>query len=955
MSSCALRHLVNVFGCNRSSIQVPLFLVPKILENTSKTISNFRTQSSRCSREPSSATAASKPRYNDEKWYLRSKTRHTNSGLAKSPCREYPSAWIKLLEPFLPPELRNNVDDLDGDRINNSSKQLVRLLREAWLNTPFEIDLLCYLGVHQGRWKAVLWLIKKISHPRRHCLSSSNQLDKICASQWASVSASLKQISSRPIWAEDLVQPIDNVNLKLDTLTKPSKSDDCSRVEPKLYHEGIGQIWQSAGHMVLQAADLRQTDSKYQIILSHVFQILAHMHHVNAFPELIYKHNPSNDPFVPTRPPTLNILSSQIMAILSDSVWRADNNAFLQSDTDDIYNKHNLSRAFLKANELSVGVWLDLLLWVCLDGGWLSEAAWIINEIDKRKERPDQRWSVTTWNAILKPVVPRSTWSARLGDSIAKSRINEVPGGAAISNQNGTMVFRDIAPRSISREVVLAIIDGLISSTLTMTKLDNELDPIVRNISICKRLLSTDCCGVDPNLLNTIMLRLIDSEFSNTINSSEIENIMQLSQTSGSEKLAPVSLNSPTNLPSDIIMPNSSFSLGLLHLMLFCFLKTDDLQGTLLTYRRLQQLRDVESQELIQDFMGKIQQPSLDPSDVSASTKSEAQTITPIYQSPIPNYTLAAFLDFATRLENWEMAWWMIHSSDADGPMISSDLYSEPSLQPALIHFAMATSDTQLLARVIEKLKTPLSQPHLKALLHYQIKAANWNSVEDLLSYLRDKPGMRWDEFDAMEIAIAVLYAERGVSKGDSSSALSLSPALTILQGIFSGEYNSTRRLSKDQHTKQALLVDQLGRILMNVPGKLSTLILPHSTRDRRVNPRVDIPADAFNILLKGVVDCKGSMAGKELWDRWCKNYKRKTNNHPGVSSYITEPEQVVDPNLQSIRIIIQPLVKASEVPGRIENPADRSLLKWGVQMYQDFGFSIDQIKAEIPKQLIQT
>lgn len=1011
MKSSSSKCFVDALNPRRSSgIQVPLFLVSRNYEKPTVKSSFYQDPSFSCSGQKASITTATasnasyrqfqypfpEPRFNP-------RTPTKTDYLASLPSNKDSSAYIKLLEPFLPPELRHFKPTIVGSRdscIVNPINGLPLLLQYARSNAHHDIDLLSYLGVHQGRWEAVLWLVKAFLQSHKSYADAIKQLDRLHAPQWAGFPQLLDEITSRDVWADDLVQPLSDTTLNLDALVQRDESL-APDIELGTYHQGIGQMWQSVAHMLLQAAEYSLDDPTCELILSNVFQILAHIHHADALPSLIYQHSPPKDPFVPSRPPTLEILSSRIMAILSDSEWRVHNGNVVPKATHNVaenaYNKHSKSRATLQGQELGVGVWVDLLLWVCIEGGWLKEAAWIVHEIDKQNQNLDSssKWSVIKWDSILKLVPPKSTWSTRLEETIVKSRMSEVLGGVAMTNHSENAFFRDIIPRCISQEAVMVLMDGLVTCHTCNEMDDDSFKCLQLGISACKRLLATEGTGLDPSITNSITLRLINSQVSDTICAPKmLEEIMQLFATSGDGEVTSVPISSSEISLLDLAKSSSALKLGILHQMLYGFAEIDNIQGALKTFKSLQELYDQERQAIIGNFIEKVQQSRLYPTENLAMDEVKANFNASLHQNPIPQYALAAFLDFVTGAELWEMAKWIIHSVDADGPTVSPDLYLEPSFQPSLIHFATATSDTKLLAEVSEQLRTPLSHANLQALLHCQINAGNWDSVEDVLSYFRDDPNMRWDSSDVMRIATAALNMERDISKVGSSMSASLARVITILQKLLSGDYNCKRGPFQGRDKSQLLLMNQLGRILLDVPGRLSYLILPCSISDKRVKLHANVSTDAFNILLMGVVECYGSMAGKKLWARWCQDNKVNVRHFSKTQTFGSGPGSVVNPNLRTLRIIMQPLVRSQMLNGKKGKKARAtetdmcknnqpsqevatesqamfaangeemkglpiseggpSLLEWGVQMYKNFGLTDSEIELEIPEDLYQ-
>lgn len=924
--------------------------------------------------------------------------------------RQDPLRWARLLERYLPLDLRNdsNYGKVKGIK---PIRGVSVILSKARNGDDGGLDLLSYLGVDQKRWKAVIWLIKSMSSSYLQYSTTKEEQERLQISPWKHDSLDLEMLTRDAIWADDIIEPLSGkISFENPRDKKQVFMDD---YEINRDREMIGQIWQSTASMILGAADNPLGDTKSNVIMSHVFEILAHLHHINAFPSSIYDYNPPADPFVPHKPPTLSLLSSQIMVILSDTVWRAQEHELL-SDTEwhqttkyDREEKHRglMANADFHLPELSHGIWLDLVLWACVEGGWISEAAWIVSAIDSRKFDPKFNWSVLRWDSIQQQqqqTIPKMDWRMRLRLETQRFGTHQLTGGIPKPGEGIQPHSINIPPRTLSYEVIAVLIDGLI---INSSKIKNRAGIIRRtqkSISMCKNLLETDGQILDPQVINSAIFRLVGSEGSAIPRTPELlEEILCLSC---EEARAFISPNSVTVSVDQGFTTDSAIRLGLIHQLLYCFSRLDFVHGALRSFQMAQDEVDRCSQQRLKNFFeGKspfllLGNPlaSEDENEYSIEEASKIEILTP-FVFRLPGYVSVAFLEFVIRAELWDLGKWLFYSDDVDGPTIPSKIFNNSHLQPAVLRFATATADSQLLVKVTEKLKAPLSQSVLRALLHCQVAVGKWDSVRDLLSYFRDEPGMQWDASDAMSIATSILRLEPSVQRSDLGKSGDVSPAFGILQSLISGEFNDIYSRARLPDLTQLRLTIQIDRILRKLPGKLSTLKTQYCGDTERSSTPVDISVEAFNMLMKCIVDCRGSIAGKELWDMWCREAGPPPPRSRGTSHVENlEPEQVIRPNLQTLRIILLPImqsyvntedmslpthesilkkkvVKPPETkaqkspsirnletsasgPGKASplSEAELKILKWGITMYRKLGITEKHLRAEIAPHLLR-
>lgn len=845
----------------------------------------------------------------------------------------------------------------------------------------------------------MLWLVKAMLD---QCVNSNAPLDwdavrSMHDTWWSAHGESLIDLTSHPIWAEkSTLDPDPGATISDATDSSPPEQ---WRLIEYMKRQGIGQIWQSIGCMVLQAADRPKEDESFKLIMFNVYQMLAHLHHINALPETIYNYASAQDPTVLQRPPTLNLLSSHIMTILSDTAWKvhekeASSNPFplIANQASSGYNSPAASLQ-PRIRELGPEVWLDFVLWSCVEGGWITEGAWIVSEMMRRKG--EQRWLAVNWHALSKPSVKSDAWS-RVKSEIARSRMNQIGRGISIAGRLGDPAILETVPRTVSSEVIVAIVDGLVNTTRRVTNVyGNSPTDIQRYLNACKNMLERKHFALDASAWNGIVLRLVESgSFVPQAEPRVLEYIINLIPSYLKESEASKVDESPSSSAPAYAADQTTANLGLLYRNLHAFSEQGDLQAALRTFRKLQALVDANRNRAIQELALNLGDHKL----VEASTDSPVDDLDPVpgVHLSIPTDVLAAFLDLVTEAKAFDFGKWLLYSDEVDGPTIPPERYSDENIQPALLRFATATADASLLNKITKTLEAPLPENILRALMHCQIALRKWDAVGDLLAYLQQEEGMEWNAVDVMILARAVLRLENDTETSPFDKAQSISKAHALLRGLLQGKYDSTRDPSQLPDLSQIQMAAQLSRILQTVPGSLSevaaTVSFPY-----RVSSSCGISGHAFNQLLEGVVENYGSTAGRLLWDRWCKKTDADVDRR--LLQRTGEAEQVVDPNLQLLRTIMRPIALARYSPGSAESSSgkgspsageeqkqanhtssaggnntneqsspsnagrsDRSsseveehnLLRWGSSMYNKLGLTDKEIQTELPGAPIQ-
>ncbi len=900
--------------------------------------------------------------------------------LVSSPRRLKPAAWATAIESYLPLNLRLRGAHLAQEVIHQEDLRPVHTLPEvlSMARSHCKADILSYIGVYQERWEVVIWLVKAMmeKYPgHREMEKRSSQLPPLL---WRIADQSLNQITDNAIQVDLPQAP--NVSpqhkgwcgrLSLDQFSGPYKSEHWE--DPRILgRKGLGQIWQSLGTMILQAADRPAEDPSYSVIMSHVFQILGHLHRINAFPDSIYNYAPPIDPTVLQRPPTLHLLSRRIMSTLSDVEWGLQ---WEETITKAMSQGYELPKASVqpKVREFGPELWLDLVLWACVEGGWVSEGARIVIEMERRMTSKDTRWSTISWPEICEMKTPKLDWTSILRYEIDKTRLNQV-GGIRIAS--GTDSHVEMGTRTVSREVVLALTDGLFNDPQSTAEgLGMNTVELRRSFIACKSLLDRNHAELDGNFMDAAILRVFESYGSVKEQPASLNRFLDLRPT----ELRQATRNLGTKfLLQDQEIDDSAAVLGLRHRNLHHFSIDGNLQGSLQTFRKIQSTIDTRREGIILAFADELKERLGRGDDVSDLIEDKEDYLALIQPPQIPLSALASFIDLITNSRLFDLGHWLLLNEDIDGGLMDPALYSDQNLQPALLRFGTATSDSRLLTKILVSLETPLSEPVVHALLRFQVVLAKWTAVEELLEYLKKAPDMAWKPSDATTIAKAILQLEHEPS--ENANVDSISRALAIVQNLVDGKYNSKADPSQLlPDFSQVRMANQLGRILQTLPGSLSTITTRPAGEDLRAHASADVTPNAFNIILETIVDHYGSLAGKELWDQWCRApdiRKREQQSRPSFRGR----ERVVTPTLYMLRSILRPvletrralhtamkedLIEAQKsktatskkedltvVAGKDKfrlSDEDQKILDWGIDIYKRFGLSAFEVNGEVP------
>ena len=319
-------------------------------------------------------------------------------------CDQYESLLFKF-DAFLPLCLRSqrkyvgNEATAEAQPIQGLARLLIKRSRESsWKDVS-----LSQLGLRQNRWPAFLWLVQEMIKVQTPPLSS---LTMAPLNGWAPDSLSLYELTSAPSLAVEISQrqslePVqESLSSLLDLPPLSTRSDG-----PVHTQDLLGYLLMCLGSVIIDA--VKMVPEAAAIAMANVYQAIASMHHQDLIPRTIYNYSTASDASAILRPPTLRLLHSRILTTLSDAAWTASEAQVLKEaqtiGAKFVHKGHELPGAEFRPRVRSIGleIWLEFILWSCIESGRIKEASWIINQIQNQEE-DGMPWRAASWEAMQK-------------------------------------------------------------------------------------------------------------------------------------------------------------------------------------------------------------------------------------------------------------------------------------------------------------------------------------------------------------------------------------------------------------------------------------------------------------------------------------------------------------------------------------------------------------------------
>ncbi|KAF2016346.1 hypothetical protein BU24DRAFT_422694 [Aaosphaeria arxii CBS 175.79] len=814
-------------------------------------------------------------------------------------------SWLKNLDLFLPSHLRGLSDATQQDQETHyklSSVDFARYLNEAHASRH---DLLSHIGLVNKQWPTVVWIVKKLMEDGVHTSEPSLRPEPLpFLESEDSVPGSLDALTGAPIVISHSRTVATSLQCSLDEATAAPDSIDPGHVSVK---KALGLVWRSLGFMILAATqDGKSGEPK---VMLHVLEIIAYLHHAGLIPDSIYTQRPFPDSHAIQQPPTLHLLSSKILTALSDASWRAhEASATHAKDRKNAsyFLGHEIpgSRYKVQVQEVAPELWLELVLWSCLHGGWILDGAVILEKMHARGG--DSPWKLISWRELLNAEQEESAPGWRLFGQRAQVEATKAQDRAR-------------AHHTISSEIVTAFIDGLVSLVrVGVGARGTDPDELIDHIKSLKQILDTNALSLGYANWDTIVVRLIESGGIVPETRPELAlKLVDLASRFGSEVAsanAPPRTAGPGASPPYFFEPSAT-SISILHRTMRSFVKLGGISGAMTTLNTLQEFTDANKQRSVERFFESLRTGTPENSQLSADSPVEFPAFEP--QLPIP--LLARLLDLATDAKLYDLGRAFLDSDALDGPLIKREMYAHWNMAASLVKYGTLSGDNDLVMEIVKKTGAwssasnaqQLPPPLVIALICCQIRLQNWESVKGMQGYMSKNP-----QYQPRPIIIATFVAELLRLSNDAQSKGREKACEAFESLLFDWEHFLMHELRSEVYC-------MLG-ILSSVDSTWKDFASKFLAMSARL--KITLSTKNFNEVLQGVLDGYGSFKGMELAEKWCHDAPKayETYKSPGgvptmprfragpSEEYARQPDNIVIQQASGSRLVLQGRVSAN-------------------------------------------
>ena len=641
------------------------------------------------------------------------------------------------------------------------------------------------------------------------------------------------------------------------------------------------QLWFSLGSIVIDSANMAQ--EQQEEALNAIHRILGRIHSAGLMPEQIYSYNllaPSASAL--QRPPYLKLLSARLISTLSDAAWMAQWGAMVEETSVEkaFMQSHGqreppgrLMRS--KMQPLGPEVWLEFILWCCVDGGFFQTASRLLRRIQNEKSNA---WFAISWFPArgLTEAGGNIDWNHLTSEA---DRINRLQPKDA---------FTQMPARTISAEVVLAVVEMALNSVTS--------DASGRGTAFSKvqPILKSTLEFLEPHSLPQSYFQYLSSRISQ-LNGFEVrENPGELySFTQTLDHL--LSLESVVEQDEEIriseveqIKTKAMMYPALLQQCLDSCAWIADVRTGVEVYAAHQKSIDARVLETIASFF------TSDLDLIQDSGEIYYQPPPDLYEyrsthGQLPPSAVAGFLNMITSARLPRLGEWFIYNDEVDGPLLPFESYHLSCTGTALARFAAMSQDRHLIYQLERSRRSTNLLPSvnfLRALCNAQITFENFPAAEKLLQELRKAITGGYSPSNVASLGAVILRLEQrlGLTRSEVDANL-LVDARSLLERILAGEFGVN---SSDQIATSTTLfkhqISSLVRIFGAIPDTQLNEVAQTWRSLYQATNRRNLPSATFNVLLDAVVDCKGSQEGRILWDLFCQDPREDDGSVEAVS-----------------------------------------------------------------------
>ncbi|KIV79298.1 hypothetical protein PV11_06865 [Exophiala sideris] len=778
------------------------------------------------------------------------------------PGEENHEYWIALLEKYLPNDL--NLSFQQGSRTvfdrHHDAQDVLEVLQTAQRSKG--LDILTYMVLNQHRHKAVIYLANKILEPAQNGANQSTARDPPSNILWPS--SPLSELSKAPI---DLAPEAYVRTLSPAILTSVSHGREGASGNEAVMH----WMWPMLANLVI--ASLRLPAGEAKQIMHTVHQIIARVHHVGLVPASVYTYATPQAPTTIQYPPVLSLLSTRILSTLSDTVWRASQDEEISrllkegKTHKDLLSDVPGSRFRLKIRDLAPAVWVEFILWCCVEGGFASAGARIIQAL---RRDPDHTWSAIHWTIGghgTENEIPQIDWE----------QVKPNYGGSTAGPIEGYSRDKSSVEKpatTISAEVVLALVDCLINS-IDQRRADEGLAVADVQDEISDVVAFLEPHGLAPGYFDYLAVRVLQTE-NFRLQTSPHALATWASTVSVLRTLdrAKTRRFGKPGLRVDYILEHSALEAGILHQCLQRYVETNLTTKAVSTLTLLQKQVDASKLEAIGEFLSLEVRPR-DGFFTSRPTQRHTEFINSHGQ--LPEYKLPLVINMATKARLFGLSDWLLYSSDIDGPVVPVEVHGRPSIAIALSHHAAAKDDIFLMKSILAGSGESRRKPTvnlLRALVNAQIHFRAWDDVHFLLQRLKRSEAGGYSPGIIANLAAEILRlgAEPERQQQEHHSVdTDLHKAEELLDLILSGRYDAPKAdFNIFQRKTFGQQVGFLLRFLEDIPNSRVRNIAASHIHKFPVSNSPNLDLDTFHAIFSAVVEVKGALEGRRMWEIFC-------------------------------------------------------------------------------------
>lgn len=706
-----------------------------------------------------------------------------------------------------------------------------------------QTPILSYLGIVKDRWDAVLWLVKHVVEGTAAVARQSLQ-PASALWQWSN-DGTMRSVTEQSFSIAPPATP--SWSLSLDELTA-DKTDDYKNDHAAIRHDFVGLLWYNLADMILACED--------GVIKPEILEIIAYLHHHELMPMSIYTQKPPAAMNAIQQPPMLHLLSPQILKSLSDAAWKAQERLM----SGESYRVIPSTAYRVQLEGVRPEVWLELVLWSCLQGDWLDDGLLILYRVCNCQ----QAWAPLSWRTLASADQAPPDW-ARLDRFLATD-----------SNAATDPPDRDYAQvkRTISSEVVTAYIDTLLSIVHVEKTIGFFRFRAPEFLVAFKSFLERGNAQLKTDSWNVAILRGRESMGTKFFKGSSFSDWMRLSAPFQSKAYLP---SSQTKFHA--IAESSAMPLSLYHNVLLKWIELGKLKAAMEVLFQLQIFTRMPSAE---SWSG-VSQPAS-----SRPIRDDVALEHPASEMQIPVTILAPLLDLVTDSKAYELGSTLLKDKSSGTPIITEAMFRDPVLAAPLVRFAAETGDRDLLSRVIEATARPdpggtsttsvLAESVAQAFLDTQVGMGKWSAVKKLVQFMEDmryKPSAR----NLANLANAMLKAYSNNQERDLQEATGIFSALMKESGSGSRPQNKMPSIRDGFRGLQIRREHRLQQYwILAILASTDPYWARFCTGIQELSgfKTFMLPANIFNILLEGILVAFGSDAGVRVLGKFWPSSARR-------------------------------------------------------------------------------